>query len=87
MKQKCFSCGKCCFDCFNYAICYCCLKRLCDEKKDILWLIKWVLKLGVMITLIVVIKKYKAENPTVIEIDEETEDEIQLDNVLAVYCA
>lgn len=86
-KTKCYSCGKCCFDIVNYMICACCLKRICDDKKDWLFIVKWVLKLGYMITLIVLIKKYKAEQPEVEEINEEMEDRITFENILIVYCA
>ena len=59
-KLKCsYTLGKCCFDGLNYMMCACWLKKLCDEKKQIWFVVKWLLQLGYLITLILMVRNFK----------------------------
>ena len=48
-KIKCVTLGLCLFDCTNFLICFCCIRKLCQDRMNSWFtLIKWVLKIGII---------------------------------------
>jgi hypothetical protein len=91
IKQSSACCGWTCFDCINYVICYCLLRKLCSEQKNIFFVIKWVFSVGYMATLVALVSGFKKENPDSIKdvdevgADEGGADEISFESLLIIY--
>ena len=83
--------SKCCcqdvttFECLNYVMCYCWLRRICSDKPSMFYAIKWSLKLVYFGVLVGLIKWQEWLNPEIDLVDEDKTENFRFDDLLIIY--